>query len=203
MTGAVLFVLSLISGAGAAALGWSQARRAAGPVSGEELAALARALHRLPEADRVAELHRRTPPGSWEHDLAAEVLAADGEAAKLAAVNLALAEAEHEIGEGAGWPRTALRIALLGAALLAILALAAYLLDRGSTEWPLSILAVGGASALACSEAGRSAKRNAAVRRRAIDELVQAVFGDLAAGAEMPRRPSVERRARRRARGIS
>jgi hypothetical protein len=200
VAGAVLFTLALVSGTGAAALGWSQARRVAGPAQGEDPAALARALRRLPGEDRVAELHRRSMQGSWEHDLAAEVLAAEGQAAKLAAVNLALAEAEHELIEGAGWPRAAMRIALLSAALLALLALAAYLLDGGTVQWPLSILVIGGVSAVTCFEAGRSARRNVAARRRAIDDLVEAVFGDMGTGAAPPRRPSLERGERRAAR---
>ncbi len=173
MTGAVFLALAVIVGVGSAALAWSQVRRAAAPTRGNP-AALAAALRRLPAETRLRELWRRSERGSWEHALAIEALDTPDEPARVAMVNLALAEVEHALSEGEGWPRTSLRIALLGAALLAFVA---RLVDRDQTTWSLAILAVGGLAALSCLEARRSAERHAAKQRRAVDDLVAAVFG--------------------------
>ena len=166
--------LAVIVGLGSAWLAWSQARRAAAPMGGDP-AAVTLALKRLPVGDRLAELQRRAAPGTWQHELADEALAARDEAARVRAINLALSEVEHALTKGAGWPRAGVRIALLGAALLAF---AAYIAGDGQVKGPLVIVAVGGIAALTCVEAGRSAQRNATRQRQAIDELVAAVLGD-------------------------
>lgn len=185
MTGAVFLALAVIVGAGCAALAWSQVRRAAAPTQGNP-AALAAALRRLPAETRLRELSSRAERGSWEHQLAVEALDAPDGPARVGVVNLALAEVEHRLGEGAGWPRTGLRLALLAAALLAFIA---RLVDRDQTTWSLAIAAVGGLAALSCLEARRSAERHAAAQRRAVDDLVVAVFTDgLEAGATPSRR---------------
>jgi hypothetical protein len=156
-------------------LAWSQARRAAAPTGGDP-AALALALKRVPQAERLRELHRRAPPGSWEAELAAEALAAQTETGRVAAVNLALSEVEHTLSRGAAWPRTGIRIALLGAGFFAF---AAYLYDQDQFKWSLGIVGIGVVAALSCVEASRSAERHATKQRRAIDDLVAATFGDL------------------------
>ncbi len=199
MSAVVFFVLAAAVGVASAALAWSQARRAASP-TGSDPAAFALALKRVPAKDRLEELLRRAAPGSWEHDLAAEALAAPGQDAVVAAVNMALAEAEHALSRGAEWPKAGIRIALLGAAFLAF---AAYLSGGGQVRGPLSIVAVGVAAALACVEAGRAARRNAERQRRAIDDLVTVLFGSEAPcrsqGAPRPPGGSASR-PRRRAR---
>jgi hypothetical protein len=157
---------------------------------------LALALKRLPARERLEGLLHRAGPGSWEHELAAEALAAGTQDARVAVVNVALAEAEHSLTRGAEWPRAGIRIALLGNALLAF---AAYLSSGSQIKWSLSIAALGAVAALTCVEAGRSARRNADRQRRAIDDLVTVVFGDAASGTEAPvmaGRP-LERRGRR------
>jgi hypothetical protein len=176
--------LAVVVGLGAAALAFRQAQRAGAP-TGNDTAALARALRSVPPGDRLAELQRRAAPGTWEHDLAADVLAASGDDARVAAVNLALAEVEHTLAEGAGWPRAGVRIALLGAGCLAF---AAFISGGGTLQGPLVVLAVGGLSALACFEAGKSAARSAARQRAAIDELIVAVFGAAPPGDAASRR---------------
>jgi hypothetical protein len=173
-------VLAVLVGVGAAWLAWTQARRAAAP-TGSDPAALTLALKRLPAGERLAELRRRAAPGTWEHELAVEAIAATDEAARVGVVNLALAEAEHALTRGAGWPRAAVRIALLGAALLAF---AAYIGGSGGVKAPLAILGIGGIAALTCVEARRSAQRNATRQRRAIDELVAATLGETVRAAD-------------------
>jgi hypothetical protein len=170
----VFLALAILAGVASAALAWSQVRRAAAPTGGDP-AALALALKRIPPAERLRELHRRAPPGSWEAELAAEALAAETDAGRVAVVNLALSEVEHTLSRGASWPRTGIRIALLGAGFFAF---AAYLSDRDQIKWPLCIVGVGVVAALSCVEAARSAERHATNQRRAIDDLVAATFGD-------------------------
>ena len=185
-----LFVaLAVIVGGGSAVLAWSQVRRTASLVKGDP-SALARALLRVPAADRVGELLRRTEPGTWAHDLAEEVLGTPDDAGKVAAVNHALAEMERSLTEGADWPRSAVRISLLGALLVAF---AAFLADSSQVRWSPVILAIGGVAALSCVEAGKSARRSEAKQRRAVDELVAAVFGE---GLPMAEAPAQVRNAR-------
>jgi hypothetical protein len=198
VAGPVLLAIAVLLGLGAISLAWSQVRRAAAVRRGDtpvSTAALARALKRLPSEERLGELARRAERGSWEHQLATEALAAPGGAAQVATVNLALADMEHTLTEGAGWPRSSVRIALLGTGLLAA---AAYLADGEQIRWWLSIVAIGGVAGLACFEAGRRAEHHAAQRRRAVDDLVAAAFGDGAAGGG----DIAPRRARRRRPGF-
>jgi Flp pilus assembly protein TadB len=180
--------LAVVAGLGAATLAFRQAWRAAAP-TGNDTAALARALRRVPIGDRLAEVQRRAPAGTWEHELAAEVLTANGDDARVATVNLALAEVEHTLTEGAGWPRAGVRIALLVAGCLAF---AAYISGGGALQGPLVVLAIGGLSALVCFEAGKSAARSAARQREAIDELIATLFGS-AAVTVAPAKPPAQR----------
>jgi hypothetical protein len=196
VTGAVFFALAVIVGVGSTILAWSQVRRAAAPTKGDP-ATLATTLQRLPAETRLRELLCRAEPGSWEHALAAEALHAPDDSAQVAIVNLALAEVEHELSERAGWPQVSVRIALLGAALLAF---GARLADQDQSSWSLAIGAVGGIAALSCMEARRSADRHAAKQRRAIDDLVAVTFGDGLKAAGVATRRAPERRARWRAR---
>ena len=126
MTGAVFLGISLLLALACSALAWSHVRRVLGATRGD-LTSLSATLRRVPAADRVRRLLERTEPGSWEHELAAEALAAPDEDARVAAVNLALADVEHTFRRSVGWPPAALRIALLGAAFVAF---CAYLGDQ-------------------------------------------------------------------------
>jgi hypothetical protein len=194
----VYLALAILADVGSAVLAWSQVRRAAAPTGGNP-AALALALKRVPASERLSELHRRAPPGSWEAELAAEALAAQSEAGRVAVVNLALSEVEHTLSRGAAWPRTGIRIALLGAGLFAF---AAYLTDRDQLKWSLCIVGIGVVAALSCVEAGRSAQRHATNQRRAIDDLVAAAFGEAREGAADAARPGASRNVpKRRRRG--
>lgn len=189
MAGVVCLVLSVLLGAGCAALGWSQVRRILGVMRADPVA-LTVALKKVPAPDRAHELQRRTEPGTWEHELAESALAVPGEDAGIAAVNRALADIDHALSQGARWPSTALRLSLMGAGLLAV---AAFVADPGQVKWPAAILASGGVAALTCVEAGRSAERNLERQRKAIDALVAVAF-EVAEGQAAP---AVEPRGRR------
>jgi hypothetical protein len=147
-------------------------RRVAGATAADPVT-VAAALRRVPAAGRLEELQRRARPGSWEHGLASELLAAQGEEAKVAAVNLALSDVEHAMTRTARWPRTALRIALLGAGLLGFFA---YIRDPEHIKWSLATVAVGGVAAVGCVEARRTADRALERQRRGIDALVAAAL---------------------------
>jgi hypothetical protein len=134
---------------------------------------LALALKRLPAGQRLQALQAQSAPGSFEHDLAAEVLAAPDEEAKVASINLALGEIDHALDRRASWPPTALRIALLGAGLLAFFA---YLADPAQLRWPIAVVGAGAFSALTCAHASRSGARDAERQRRAVDALVAAAL---------------------------
>jgi hypothetical protein len=166
--GALFFALSVIVGLASAVLAWEHVPRVTG-ATGADPGVLALALARVPAAERVAEIQRRARPGSWEHGLASELLAAPGEEAKVAALNLALADADHAMTRTARWPLTALRIALLGAG---VLGFSAYIEDPAQLEWALATVAVGGVAAVACVEARRSGERALVRQRRGIDALV-------------------------------
>lgn len=193
MTGAVLLGVSLSLALGCAALAWSHVLRVLGATRGD-LVTLAAALKRMPPADRARGLLDGTTPGSWEYELAAEVLAAPHDDARVAVVNLALSDVEHTLRRGAGWPPASLRLALTGAALLAV---CAYVGDPAQPRWALAILGVGALAAVTCVEAGRAGERNVQRQRRAIDALV-AVTMALAEGRTLPDpRPPSPHRARR------
>lgn len=181
--------LAVVVGAGCAALGWAHARAVA-RVTSTDMGALVIALKRLPQDERLPALSRRAKPGSFEHRVASEALAETDDRAKIAAVNDLLAEVEHALEARAGWPSAGIRIALFSAMLLGVIAYVAV----HELRWALTIVAIGGASALACVEANRAAQRGAASQRRAIDDLVLAAMGDL--GEAAPAAP--ERRSRRR-----
>jgi hypothetical protein len=171
--GGVFLALSVLVGLTCAALAWAHVRRVAG-ATGADPAALALALKRVPLPERVAELERRATPGSWAHGLASEVLAAPGEEAKVDAVNLSLSEVEHAMTRTARWPRTALRLAVFGDALLGFLE---YIEDPSQLKWALASVAVGGVAAVACVEARRSGERAVERQRRGIDALVAVALG--------------------------
>jgi hypothetical protein len=184
--------LAAILGAGCAALAWTHARRVA-QVTGAEVSALVVALKKLPEAERLDALARRSRPGSVERRMASLALAEGGDRAKIAVVNDVLAEVEHSLERSAGWPSAALRIALFGAMLLAVVAY----LTAQEIRWALAIVGIGGVAALACVEANRAAKRGAEAQRQVIDALVATALGHLVDGAPEPPRRRSRRRSNR------
>jgi hypothetical protein len=195
-----LAILSLLAAAlalFAAGISWSHARRVARLTSGDTRA-LAASLKRVPEASRASELLRRAPSGSFEHDIATELLRATDDAARIAAVNDALLDVEHALRQGATWPRAGIRIALAGGLLLG---LSAWLSTRDLRAAGI-LVAVGAAASLLCVEAGRTARRRADDQRAGIDALITVVLGHLADHAPPPgeRRGSPGRRSTRRRR---
>ncbi|MFT3769219.1 MAG: hypothetical protein QM820_27590 [Minicystis sp.] len=173
MTGAVFLAPAIALGVACGALAWAHVRRVMGAARAD-LEALALSLKRVPSGERLAALRDRTEPGSWEHDLAVDVLASPpGEEATVAAVNLALADVEHALDRGARWPATALRIALLGGGVLAFLA---WITEPAQLRWVLCTIGVSGLAALTCAQAGRTGARHAERQRLAVDALVAAVL---------------------------
>lgn len=197
MTIAILALLAAALDFFAVGIAWRHARRIARLTSGDTRA-LITTLKRVPEASRLDEVSRRAPPGSFEHDLATELLAARDDAARIAAVNDALLDAEHALRQGATWPRAGIRVALAGGLLLGLSAW----LARGDVRAAVILAAVGGAAALLCVEAGRTAERRAAAQRADIDALIGVLFGHLADVGPSPeaRRGSAGRRPSRRRR---
>ena len=197
MTIAILSVLAAALSLFAAGLAWSHARRVARVTSGQARA-LATALKRVAEESRVSELERRAPPGSFERTIAAALRDAPDDAAKIAAVNDALLDVEHALRQGVGWPRAGIRIALSSGLLLGLTTW----LATGNLRVAVILVAVGGASALLCVEAGRSAARHTAAQRADIDALITVLAGHLAAQAppQGERRGAPGRRPSRRRR---
>jgi hypothetical protein len=195
---AILALLAAALDLFAAGIAWRHARRVARLTSGKTRS-LTASLKRVPQGSRASELLQRAPPGSFEHTLAAELLHATADAARIAAVNDALLEAEHALRQGATWPRAGIRIALAGGLLFGLSAW----LATGNLRAAVILVAMGGASSLLCIEAGRSAQRHADSQRADIDALVTVVLGPLVdpppspseARAAAGRRPSRRRRS--------
>jgi hypothetical protein len=150
---------------------------------------LARSLGRLPIEQRLGELERRAPEG-WARELARDLVAAPGEAERVAITNDALADVAHRLDEGAGWPAAGLRISAFGALLVAAIAL---LVQR--MELILPVLAIGGAGALASLEIGRRGRSLAARQREGLDALIETVV--VLADPSAPTGGSWSRRSRR------
>lgn len=172
MTGAVFLGLAVAVGAASAALAWAHARHVVA-VLRVDAGALAVSLKRTPREERLQALLDRTQPGTFEHKLAAEALAAPNEDARVAAVNDALSEIDHALVSRAKWPSTSLRLALCGAGLAMLLA---YIVEPSVLQWPLACLVAGAAAALTCFQAGRTSEQLVASQRRAIDALVSTVL---------------------------
>lgn len=132
------------------------------------------ALRQVPACERANELARRTRPGSWEHNLAAALLAAHDGEGTVSAVNGSLAEVERDLARGNLWPRAALRIAAAGGLLLAVFA---FFGNPASLEGPLCIIAIATVAAGLCLDAARTAERDAKTQRRVIDVLVAVTLG--------------------------
>lgn len=196
MTLAILSLLAAALDLFAAGIAWTHARRVARLTSGSTRS-LASSLKRVPEASRAGELAQRARPGTFEHTVATELLGASDDAARIAAVNDALLEAEHALRLGATWPRAGIRIALAGGLLLGLSAW----LATGNLRAAVILVAASGASALLCVEAGRSARRHAEAQRADIDALITVVVGRLVDQPPLPgeaRGPSGRRPSRRR-----
>ena len=190
--GFVFLLAACLLGAASGTLAWAHVRRVIA-VLRADVDALALALKRVPAAERLMTLQERSAPGSWERDLAVDVLAASSEDAKVAAVNLALAEIEHALARSERWPAAAVRIALLGGGFLALLA---KVVDPAQMRWTIAIAAASGLAAATCAQAARTGARHAERQRRAVDALVAAALAlppagrapSPAAGRGAPRR---------------
>lgn len=190
MLGGALIAFAAVVSALSALLAWAQVRRVT-TITSLDAASVARSLLRLPDDQRAPELARRAAAGSWEHSLATELVEAAGDQARIAAVNDAVAQLELRLGERAGWPSAALRISVLSALLLAIIAKINHRQDL-----ILAVLVIGGVGVVIALEAKRRALHGAKAQREAIDALVAAVAGKL----ELSAQPGSRVRSRARAR---
>ncbi|APR87096.1 hypothetical protein A7982_12445 [Minicystis rosea] len=172
MTGALFLAPALVLGVACTMLAWAHVRRVTGAVRGD-LEALSLALKRVPAGERAQALLDRTEAGSWEHDLAADILTTSNDDAKVSMVNLALADLAHVLERSDRWPATALRIALLGGGVLAFLA---FITEPDRLRWPLTIAAISGLAALIAAQARRTGVLHAERQRRAVDALVTATL---------------------------
>jgi hypothetical protein len=167
---ALLVVLSSLLAASCAALAVAQVRRVARATS-TDARALAASLRRVPAEVRAAELARRAPPESWEGRLGVELGEAATDAARVAAVNDALADVARELEAGAGWPAAAVRLAAFGGLLLIALGLLAH---AGAVAVTLAA-GIGAGGAIVAALAGRRAGSLARAEREAVDALVDAL----------------------------
>ncbi len=174
MTIVVLSILAALLDVFAVGLAWTHARRVARVTSGDARA-LATALKRVPDAERVGELEGRAAPGSFERLIATELRQAPDDAARITAVNDALLDVEHTFRRSETWPRAGIRIVLAGDF---VLGLSAWLATE-NVRAALILAASGGAAALLCVEARRSATRHIAAQRADIDALITVVLGAL------------------------
>lgn len=163
----------MILGAAGALLAFAQVRRVERAVA-PDVGAIAMGLLRMPIRERPAELLKRTAPGSFAHTLAIEIVGSAGEAGIVTAVNEALDTLEWELTEWKKWPAAAARIVAWATVLDASVAF----IEHPRADVALvAILAIGGASTVACISAMRRAEASAAERRKAADRLVTALLG--------------------------
>jgi hypothetical protein len=160
----------------ALALASAQLRRVARVASRRD-AELAVALKRTAVERRLDELARRSEPGGWAGQLAHELLELEAPEARVARVNEVLAELEHRLCEGSAWPAAALRIAVAGAFLSCVVAVAVGRLDAS-----LAAVAVGAVGALGSLECGRRARLLASTQRTVVDAVVEAASPALLMG---------------------
>ena len=194
MIAALLVATAALVQIACVALSWAHFARVSSTVP-PGAAKLSAALKRTPRDDRIAELVRLAPPSSWPHRVAAEMLQASSDLARIAALNEVLAELEHDLVRVASWPAAAVRVALLGSVLPAV---AAYFAgEQGAVP---VLLALGLTGAVFAAEAGRRAKHRASAARTAVDALAHALAGHLDGGAPTARerRRAPARRARTR-----
>lgn len=207
MSVVVFISIELLVAAACFALAWSHVRRVEGAVS-SDLRAVAAAVRRAPEGQRVLELSRSAPAWSFEASLATQLSCARTEEARVAAINEALAEVDISLTERARWPSSAVKIVLWGTMLISI---SAFLSRSVASSAPgtttsapiLAIVVIGGASAIACLSAGRRADRAARDRREAADALVTALVGRPPDPRSAPDTTKKHRRPRRRSHGGS
>jgi hypothetical protein len=190
-----LLGLAVLVQGGALALAWSHARRVAS-LDARRIGGVVRTLKKVPSPERLAELGKFAAPGTFERALVDGAQGAPDGAGQVAALNLVLSELEHELTRGSSWPKAALRLALLGAGLVALVS---YLVT-GVLQWSLTAVAIGGVGAIGCAQAGRVAGREVLAQRAAADELVAMLFGRL---PPQPRAVAAraDRRSRRRRAG--
>jgi hypothetical protein len=190
VVGPYLVGASVVVALGASVLAWSHAI-AVTRAAGGKLATIAAGLKRVPLEARPAALLERTEPGSWEHDLARELVEAPDVAWRVAAANDAVSDLAHALELRAGWPRSAARLAGAASFLLAVVA---YIVDQG-LDHTLGIIVPGAVAIAACVEAGRRATQATRASRKDVDALIEVVMGPVA--REQAEKSELRRRRRR------
>jgi hypothetical protein len=190
VVGPYLVGASVVFALGASVLAWSHAI-AVGKAAGGKLATIAAGLKRVPLEERPAALLERTEPGSWENELARELVEAPDVAWRVAAANDAVSDLAHALALRAGWPRSAARLAGAASFLLAVVA---YIVDHG-LDHTLGIIIPGAVAIAACVEAGRRATQATQASRKDVDALIEVVMGPIA--REQAEKSELRRRRRR------
>lgn len=123
----------------------------------------------------VAERARRLADGGagWASELARDMLEAPSEARALV-VDAALRDRAHELDARSAWPASALRLAGLGALLLATLGA---VLGAGAPGLATAVVA-GAGGVIGCGAIGARAKAELLAWRAAVDRLLDALAGD-------------------------
>ena len=189
----ILFlVLGVISSAAAVLLARAHRVRLSSMSSGQT-PALTKKLARLPEAERLAELHRQAVPNSVEWRIADEALRAD-EAGRASAVDSVLADVELELEARSMWPRAAVRIA--GASGVFLMALELSL--RLDVVVAVILLLNGIFSAIVCMTIERRVSSISTELRKNIDALVDVL--DLRGPLDVRRRQTAQHPTVRRSR---
>jgi hypothetical protein len=174
---------SVTLAASSSALAWSY-RWAVARACAVDLDAVLPQLRALSGEQRAEQLERLAPSDSWEHELSSELLRAEGDGARLVAINDTLNSVDHRMLARDRWPWAAAWITGSGSLLIAV----AGVLSGVGVEllWGLAAGAVG---VVACLRARSSGRRLAARRRAAVDALVELLAGELYhREVELPRR---------------
>jgi hypothetical protein len=169
-----MWFFAMLTAVAAVAVSFERLRRVRGAVS-FDVAALAQALGRAADANRLSEMGRAMAEegASWERDLVRTALDNDDPAVRLALVNELLGDVGSALGWGSRIPSGAARLAALGPLCLAFTAIAT---RSAAPTGILPVIAWGGAGLVGALAVGREADRVAAELRAAIDMWVARVL---------------------------
>lgn len=190
MTALSVALLSLAIGLAGVLFAWSYPHGVRRMTSLEPAAWRARLL-RTEARLRPLLVYEAAPVGSWERELAAELLEAGDDRERMLAVNDSLQGLEHALRAREDWPRAALWIS---AAAWGLASVVAWLSGAGIAV--LAGVPIELATVFTCYTAQRAGLRRAKMQRRALDELVAALVGELYC-AELAL-PTRRRKGRRR-----
>ena len=161
-------VAAAIIGLACAALAWAHPRRTS------SLCSVDPPSPRIRGAAARANIRETAPEGCWELALIHELDAAPSDAAKVAAINEQLGDLDHQLKSRTEWPRTAIRIVLLGSCAVSVVGFAL------GARLELGVVAtIGLLSAGVCGLASMRGESAATRQRDKIDKLIKAMSSDL------------------------